>query len=510
MKRTISVLLLLSLTSVPLRATDDVRERPNILFFLVDDMGSTDTSVRFLRDLKGKPVDAPLNRRYRTPNMERLAAQGRIFTNARACSVCSPTRVSLMTGKDAARLHVTTWTHPKTSQDTGVIRKNGLTGPKWSFAGMNPTQTTLPRLLATAGYRTIHCGKAHFGPDDSPAGDPKSLGFAVNIGGYGGGGPGSYWGMKNFSAAWRKGGHDWDVPGLAKYHGTDTFLTEALTRELAAELTSTSATNIPFFAYMAHYAVHAPFEADARFAANYPDLKGDALAFATLVEGMDKSLGDLLDHLQKIGQAEKTLVIFYSDNGSDGPANTPLRGKKGTRFEGGCRVPMIAAWAKPDPSHPLQKAFPIPAGSEESGMVTPADFLPTLTAIAGAAIPQNEVIDGHDISAFLKGIPGTHRPPQFLLHFPHGRHNNELFTTWTDGSWKLIYQYAERKWELFNVATDIGESHDLIAEKPELALAMAHRMMDALKARGAQFPVDESSGREVRPDLAALESAVKP
>jgi arylsulfatase A-like enzyme len=485
-------------------------ERPNILFFLVDDMGVFDTVVPFVHDAAGKPVSSPLQHRYRTPNMERLAANGVRFSNARAFSVCTPTRTAIISGQHPARLQITTWTHPKQGRDTGEVSGGELRGPAWRTGGLDPAMLTLPRLLQSAGYHTIHCGKAHFGPDDSPAGDPRNLGFAVNIGGYGGGGPGSYWGEKNFSAAWRNGGHDWDIPGLGKYHGRKTFLTEALTLELTDALTAAVREEKgPFFAHMSHYAVHAPFEADERFSANYPELTGMPLAFATLIEGMDKSLGDLLGTLESLGVASKTLVVFYSDNGSDGPPNLPLRGKKGTRFDGGSRVPMIVAWAKPDPAEPLQKQWPVLPGAIEDDLVTPMDFLPTLARVAGAVLPENIPFDGHDLGPYLRGMPGTHRPQRFALHFPHGRHNNELFTTLVDGSWKLIYQHAERDWQLTNIALDPTEKRNMAAERPELALAMARKMIEGLDEMKAQWPVDRKSGEAVKPDLSELEAALK-
>lgn len=486
----------------------DEKTRPNILFFLVDDMGTTDTSVRFLETPDGKPIDAPLNARYRTPNMERLAAQGRLFTNAHAYSVCTPTRASLMSGKEAPRLHITTWTHPQQVIDTGKIEKNGITGPAWRMEGLDVSLPTLPRLLSQNGYHTIHCGKAHFGPTATAAGDPKNLEFQVNIGGCGVGGPGSYWGTKNYSAAWRNGGHDWDIPGLEKYHGQDVFLTEALTRELCGSLENTVKDGKPFFAYMAHYAVHAPFEADARFTKNHPDLKGMELAFATLVEGMDKSLGDLLDKLNQLGVAENTLVIFYSDNGSDGPPNLPLRGKKGTRFEGGSRVPMIAAWAKPDPENAFQKALPISPGSRDGSLIIPADFLPTLLAVTGTPLPKDSVIDGRDISPALRGT-GDKPTKGFLVHFPHGKHNNELFSTWTEGSRKLIYQYESREWSLFDTHTDIGEKNDLLRSDPKAAMELAKHMLAHMETIGAQFPIDQASGSPVKPDLKPLQALIE-
>lgn len=483
--------------------------KPNILFFLVDDMGIADTSVPFLYDHKGEQVDMPLNSRYRTPNIGRLARQGRKFTNAHAYAVCTPTRVALMTGLSAERQRITTWTHPKAPQDTGAYDRDGLKSAEWRMEGLDPELPNLPKLLAANGYRTIHCGKAHFGPDSTPSGDPTKLGFHINIAGYGGGGPGSYWGEKNYSAAWRGGDRMWDVPGLDKYHGTPTFLTEALTLELNEALGRAVADRKPFFAHMSHYAVHAPFETDERFAGNYPDLKGKELAFATLVEGMDKSLGDLLDHLEKLGIAEETLVVFYSDNGSDGPPNKPLRGSKGWRFQGGSRVPMIIAWAKPNPDHPMQKALPIPAGSRDHRMVTPMDFMPTLLQVAGIPIPAGLSLDGEDIRAMFRGIPGSHGRDEFLVHFPHGRHNNKMFSTMVAGDWKIIYEYATRSWQFTNLAYDPFEEENWIERKPAEALMLAERMMTRLRERKASFPRDAETGEEVLPDLAPLERIVK-
>lgn len=505
MKFTLIVVLLLTFGGMPATAAD----RPNILFFLVDDMGVTDTSVPFLYDTQGKPVKAPLNARYRTRNMEKLAKQGRKFVNAHAYPVCTPTRVSLMTGIDAPRLHVTTWTHPQVTQDTDFQVKNGIGPPKWHMQGIDLSLPTLPRILRQVGYRTIHCGKAHFGPQDTAAADPRNLGFDVNIAGFGGGGPGSYWGEKNFSAAWRGGGHQWDVPGLDKYHGKDIFLTEALTLEMDDQLEKSVVAGKPFFAYMSHYAVHAPFETDSRFAAHCPNLTGKDLAFATMVGGMDKSLGDLIAKLDALGVAEDTLVIFYSDNGSEGPLNVPIRGRKGSRWEGGIRVPMMVAWAKPDAANPLQQKLPIPAGSLDHTLIQPADFLPTIVAITGTKLSPGDVIDGHDLSADFMGISVNHRPQTFLAHFPHSRDSDGYFSAFIDGDWKISYGYADKKWQLTDLTQDIGENTNLAAAKPAKALAMAESMIAALKSGNAQYPVDTATGAPLVPDLTPLQNAVK-
>ena len=477
-------------------------DKPNILFFLVDDMGIGDTSVPFLYE-KGVPKKIALNDLYRTPNMEKLAANGRLFTNAYSYSVCSPTRISLMTGQAAPRHAVTTWTHPKKSSiDTGLVTRAGIKSPpNWRITGIDRSLPLLPRLMKDAGYRTLFAGKAHFGPDDTPAGDPANLGFDVNVAGFGGGGPGSYWGKYNYSANHRTGKHAWDVPGLEKYHGSETFLSEAITLEMNQAIETAVKAKEPFFAYMSHYAVHAPWiYPDARFTKNYPKLKGHGLAFATLVEGMDKSLGDIISKLDALGVAEETLVIFFSDNGSAWSSNGPFRDKKGSRFEGGLRVPLIVAWAKPDSTHPLQQALSIPANSVEHSIVTCVDMMPTMLKIAGADIPDGTVIDGFDISPYFAGKAGRHRPQQFLTHFPH-RHQNTLFSTYREDNWKVIYNYGSNKWELYDLASDPFEKKNVFGANPERSVAIAKAMIRELDAQGALYPIRVESGEPVKPKL---------
>ncbi|MEM7383980.1 MAG: sulfatase-like hydrolase/transferase [Verrucomicrobiota bacterium] len=497
------VAILLWLTSTTLWAD----KRPNILFFLVDDMGVGDTSVPFFyQDGEARKIE--LNEVYRTPHMAKLAERGRLFTNAYAYSVCSPTRISLMTGQEAPRHRVTTWTHPKQSSiDTGLVETDAIRSPaEWRIAGLDRSLPLLPRLLQQSGYRTLFAGKAHFGPDDTPSGDPTNLGFDINIAGFGGGGPGSYWGKYRYSANHRTGKHVWDVPGLEKYHGTDVFLTEAITLEMSQAIETAVKNGDSFFAYMSHYAVHAPWQyPDARFIKNYPQLKGHELAFATLVEGMDKSLGDLIHQLNELGVAEETLVIFFSDNGSAWSSNGPYRDKKGSRFEGGVRVPLIVAWAKPSPRHPLQKNLAIPANSVTHDVVTCVDLMPTILKIAGAKIPANAVIDGFDISPYFTAREGTHRPQEFLTHFPH-RHRNTLFSSFRQNDWKIIYNYASEKWELYNLKLDPLEISNLIGERTALALSLAKEMVKQLDARNATYPTRISSGEEVKPNLGLLGS----
>lgn len=443
---------------------------PNVLVVLVDDMGWQDTSVPFFHDKDGKPVVTELNRRYRTPAMEKLAAQGMKFTRAYAHPVCTPSRISLMTGKNAARHRVTNWTNPAGTENGDNDVKHLRSPDGWGVKGISPGEAMLPALLKQAGYRTIHCGKAHFGSKGAFGQYPQALGFEVNIAGNEIGHPASYFAKQDFG----KGSNH--VTGLEKWHGQELFLTEVLTRELGDAIAAAVKEEKPFFAYLAHYAVHSPFNEDPRFAANYPDLPPAQRAYATLIEGMDHSLGDLLGKLDALGVAENTLVLFLSDNGGDAPVpndnakpivsgNAPLRGKKGMRYEGGMRVPMIVAWAKPGADNP----FAIKAGSRTDDLVAIADVFPTVLGVAGV---KAEPFDGHDLQPYLKGEPGFHRPQSLLTHYPHG-HNNDHYSVLHDGRWKLIRNWADGSSELYDLASDLSEAKDLAAEQAERTKAMA-------------------------------------
>ncbi|MDB4817611.1 sulfatase-like hydrolase/transferase, partial [Akkermansiaceae bacterium] len=365
-------------------------QKPNVVLFLVDDMGAMDTSLPFLTDEKGIPVKHPLNHFYRTPNMERLAAQGTRFSQFYAQSVCSPTRISIMTGQNATRHRTTNWIRPAGNN------RSKFTSVDWNWNGLTKSSLTLSRLLAESGYQNIHVGKGHFGPYDHEGQDPLNLGFHVNIGGDSIGQPGSYYGEKNYGNE-VKGKDDtantYGVSHLTNYHGSDTFLSEALTIEAKKAVTHATEEKKPFYLYMAHYALHAPFHSDPRFAKNYLESgkPKKAQAYATLVEGMDKSLGDLLDHLNSLGVGEDTLVLFLGDNGGDAPlggahdygSSAPLRGKKGAHYEGGTRAPFIAAWAKPNPSNPHQKKLPIAQGVTQTQLATVMDLFPTILNLVG-------------------------------------------------------------------------------------------------------------------------------
>lgn len=481
--------------------------RPNVVLFLVDDMGVMDTSLPFLTDESGSPVRHPLNEYYRTPNMERLAERGMRLNNFYAMSVCSPTRVSIMTGQNAARHGTTNWINPTNNN-------RGPCGPEdWNWTGLGDEQVSLPRLLSAAGYRTIHVGKGHFAPRDYAGADPKDVGFDRNVAGHSAGHPGSYYGTKNFKNGPNDKVHA--VPDLEAYHGEDIFLTEALTREAKREVSEAVAADEPFFLYMAHYAVHSPFQSDARFAEHYKQSgrKKPAQAYATLIEGMDKSLGDLLDHVESLGVADNTLFVFLGDNGGDAPlggpheiaCSAPLRGKKGSHYEGGMRVPFIAAWAKANANEPNQAKLPITTGAIRSEVASVCDLMPTLLEVTGVSAPANHPTDGHSLSPLLSNQADPARSDTFLMHYPHAVHRSNYFTIYRHGNWKVAYHYYPEdtpekvRYELFDLSVDPSESNNLAESEPEKLTEMMGELIAELERQGAKYPTTRDRSGELRP-----------
>ena len=489
--------------------------QPNIVIMLVDDMGVMDTSVPFLTDADGKPKRYPLNDYYRTPNMERLAARGIRFNNFCAMSVCSPTRISIMTGQNAARHRTTNWINPDNDNA-------GPQGPaEWNWKGLKKGDVTLPALLQANGYRTIHVGKGHFAPREFEAANPQIIGFDINVAGASIGAPGSYYGTKNFGGltnnpkAKKKPGAA--VPGLEKYHSQDIFLTEALTIEAKSHVSDAVKEKKPFFLYFAQYAVHGPFNSDPRFADHYKDSgkPAPAQAFATLVEGMDKSLGDVLDHLDALGVADNTLILFLGDNGSDAPLGhehavacaAPLRGKKGSHYEGGMRVPFIAAWAKPNSENAHQKRLPITAGAIQSQQAAVYDMFPTLLGIAGIDSPTQHIVDGKKLDTLLTAKPDSSRSETFLMHYPHSPHRTNYFTTFRDGEWKVIYHYFPTEvsggshYQLFNLTADPIEQTDLATTKPDVLKKLMQGLITGLEAQHAVYSVEKGTQTPMKPKM---------
>jgi arylsulfatase A-like enzyme len=507
---------------------DAADERPNIILFLVDDLGWQDSEVSF--------EDQPslFQQHYRTPNLLRLASRGVRFDNAYAHCVCSPTRTSIMTGQNPARHHVTNWTLRTDQETSGTTAR--LAAPNgWRREGIQPGTVTLPERLRSAGYRTIHVGKAHWGAIGTLGSDPCHLGFDINIAGHAAGAPGSYQGIDDYGRLDSKGQpSEWAVPGLEKYYGTNTHLTDALAREATAAIDEAISDQQPFFLYMATYAVHAPLQPHPRFMEHYRGQKypGTDIAipeneacYASMVEGYDAALGAILDRIRDRNVADRTILIFTSDNGGlsahargttpcgtdTNTHNWPLREGKGSAYEGGIRVPLVVSWATPDSGIPLQKQIPVTGGSVCRQPVVCEDLMPTICHWAGVAAiaPDQEmetVLDGRDWTPLLRNtgaVPMEVDRP-LVFHYPHvwGPRNGRGYQPHSAlrlGNWKVIYFYDSDTWELYDLSVDIGEASDLAAAQPDKLAELAKRLIGELDARQAQYPTDRQTGQPVRP-----------
>ncbi len=461
--------------------------KPNIVVFLVDDLGWQDTSVPFHSEV------TPFNELYNTPNLEKLAANGTKYTNAYAAGpVRTPSRTTLLTGQSPARSHITYWTLYK-DKDTSKKHPT-LSPPQWDLDALQPGELTLPSLLQDAGYHTIHVGKAHLGAVDSPGGNPENLGFDVNVAGHGAGGPGSFYGTHRFMATREKKDFEnhqvWDVPGLEKYHDQEIFLSEALAIEACNEIEKAVETNEPFFLHFAPYAVHTPIMPNPKYNEKYEGIDKREAAYATMVESVDASLGSVLDTLQELGIADNTIVIFTSDNGGlsaharggeKHTHNKPLRSGKGSAYEGGIRVPLIV--------QDLDKK-----SSVNTENVISHDLFPTILQYAGIDAPDNHVIDGialEDVHG--DRVIGWHQPHQWGAAGP----GIEPFTAIRQGKWKLIFFHADERYELYDLVRDIGETVNVKSKYPFKFREMRNTLLNWAINREAQPSILIETGEPV-------------
>jgi len=475
---------------------------PNIIVFIVDDMGWLDTSVPFAGSVTAN------NKKYHTPNMERLAKEGMIFTDAYAAPVCTPSRVSLMTGMNVAHHHVTNWTHPL--KNTVADAKNPpYDYADWNINGFSPIAgiektvhaTALPQLLKAAGYFTIHVGKAHWGAQGTPGANPYNLGFIVNVAGHAAGHPQSYLSEDNYGNIPGSKVAAQAVPDLEEYYQTGTFLTEALTREALKSLEYPVAKKQPFFLHFAHYAVHTPLMADVRYFQKYLDrgLDSAEAKYASLIEGMDKSLGDVIDFIEQKGIKNNTVIFFLSDNGGlslpprgDKPLthNAPLKAGKGSVYEGGIRIPFIVSYPK------LVKK-----GQVSHTPIIIEDLFPTLLDITGMKNYKTiQKIDGRSLVPQLKEPSLADTSRILLWHYPnYWRPSNFPGTNYHSAlrqhNWKLVYNQQTRNAELYDLSTDIGEQKDLSTIYPHKTKELVALLGKLLKAYNAPMPKDKVSGK---------------
>lgn len=475
---------------------------PNIIVFMVDDMGWQDTSEPFWTE------KTPLNNKFKTPSMERLAAEGLKFTNAYATPVCTPTRVSLLTGMNAAHHRITNWTSPQRDNPTDNA-DNQFGAADWNYNGFSPVAgvprtvhaTSFVQLLKDAGYFTIHVGKAHWGSSGTPGSNPYNLGFMVNIAGSAAGHPQSFLGTDNYGnmpgkASWQA------VPNLQEYYGSDTFLTEALTLEALKAIDGSVSQKKPFFLYLSHYAVHVPIMKDKRFSQKYIDagLDDKEAGYAALVEGMDKSLGDVMNFLKEKKIDKNTIIIFMSDNGGltlpgsrGGEAfthNLPLKAGKGSVYEGGIREPMLVKW--PGVTKP---------GSTAKQYVIIEDFFPSILEMAGVKNYHTiQEVDGKSFVPVLKNAGYSNNDRSLIWHYPNKWIGNDgpginYVSAIRIGDWKLVQSMRTGKKELYNLARDIGELQDVADRHPEILERLAGSLSSQLKKWKAPMPVVKTTGK---------------
>lgn len=444
--------------------------RPNIVVILIDDMGWRDLACYG-------------SRFYETPRIDRLARRGMRFTDAySACTVCSPSRAAIMTGKYPARLHLTDWIPGYTPQNTKRLV------PDWTKR-LELEETTLAEVLKSAGYATAHVGKWHLGDE---AYYPQHQGFDINIGGDHSGQPASHFWPYNRMVNGKPVGNSVPISGGKK----GEYLTDRLTDESLRFIQKQK--DGPFFLYLAHYAVHMPLQAKRELIDYYRKKLDESGPFdgqrcpvyAAMIHSVDQSVGRIMDALERHKIADNTIVIFTSDNGGltwpfcDGQPvtdNSPLRSGKGSPYEGGIRVPLIIDW--PGVVEPDSKC---------EQPVIGADLFPTILGMAGICKNSNNTpcgVDGESLVPLLKQT-GWPARDAIYWHYPHYHlwGSNNPHSTVREGDFCLIEFLVDNHIELYNLKEDIGQKHNLAKLMPQKAERLHRKLKNWQKNVDAQFP----------------------
>lgn len=431
-------------------------DRPNVVFILADDLG--------WRDLSNEGSSF-----YESPNIDRIAKDGAKFTRGyAACQVCSPSRAAILTGKFPARVGITDWIGASYGEQWKL---NTKLLPAPYIEQLPASETTMAETFRDQGYQTFFAGKWHLGGKGSL---PTDHGFQINVGGTDRGSPpGGFFSPYN-------------NPKL-KDGPKGEYLPLRLGQETADFIEANH--DDPFFVFLSFYAVHGPIQTTKALWAKYREKAmeqnetvenrfaidrtlpvrnvQDYPLYGGLVEGMDQSVGLVLAKLDELGLTENTIVVFTSDNGGvasgDGwsTSNLPLRGGKGRQWEGGIREPYYVMWPKG-----------IASGSTFDVPVTGTDFYPTLLELTGQPLLDDQHVDGVSLaSLLLNESPASDIQPRNLYwHYPHyGNQGGEPSSIVIQGDWKLIHYYEDGRDELYNIATDVGEQQNLVADQPQKA-----------------------------------------
>lgn len=392
-------------------------QKPNVLFFLIDDLGYADCGFN-----GGKEIQ--------TPNIDRLARQGTVLEAHYVQPVCSPTRAALMTGR-----------YPTGTGVYNVVRPHAT----W---GLPLQERTLPSALKEAGYSTHILGKWHLGEHD-PAYLPLARGFDHHYG--------HYFGALDYFTHERDGSLDWYRDGTQlKEEGYTTHL---LAAEAAKKLASPELKQKPFFLYMPFNGVHSPMQVPDSYLAPYAQLKGARLKLAGMLAAVDEAIGQVVAALEKNGLKENTLILFSSDNGGPKPGdNTPFSRYKGSIYEGGTRAAAFAHW----PGH-------IPAETRLQHPMHIIDWYPTLLKLAGASAEQKLPVHGQDLWPMLTQKQGSPHEELLLIHSPQR-------AAIRVGDWKLIHDSAAEP-ELYHLGQDLAEAHNLAAQQPQRVAELRSRLL---------------------------------
>ncbi len=438
-----------------LRSFAPARRPPNIVLVLIDDYGWTDTSYNG-------------SKFYETPNIDRLARSGMVFTDGYSASpVCSPTRAAIMTGKYPARLHLTAHLQGASNRFhfTKVLQPN-------TRLELPLEEVTIAELLRQRGYRTACIGKWHLGKTGFL---PSAQGFEIAFGGDEAGSTNDF-----FFPAWKK-----KIP----LDGRDgEYLTDRLT-DLSIDFINSSKDR-PFFLYLPHFAVHTPIQGKPKKVRKYdaksrPENPQNYGEYAAMIESVDESVGRVLEALRQSGLEDNTLVLFSGDNGGVASrewknrpvtSNLPLRLGKGHLYEGGIRVPTIIRW--PGVTKP---------GSQCHDAVVSYDYAPTLAEAAGLGASMTRQMDGRSVVPLLNGAASLNRDN--FWHYPHyspqlGRPSAAI----RRGDDKLILFFEDNRAELYNLKDDIGETRDLAGSEPAKTAALRKRLEAWLRETNAQLP----------------------
>ena len=443
--------------------------KPNVVLILADDLGWTDLAC-FGSDF------------HETPHLDRLARDGMKFTQSySACTVCSPTRAALLTGKYPARLHVTDWI-------PGQMPNNPkLLVPDWT-KHLPLEEQTLAEDFKAAGYVTASIGKWHLGAREYY---PEKHGFDLSVGGTDKAQPPSYFAP-------------WKISTLSEGQDGD-YLTDRLGEEAAKFIES--AKENPFFLYVPHFAVHTPIQGPPDLVKKYQNKLTAGLthanpAYASMVESLDATVGRIREKLDALRLSERTIIIFTSDNGGRIPttSNKPLRFGKASAYEGGVRVPLIVHWP----------GITKPAAISDTPVIT-MDLAATLIEMCG--LPANRKMDGISLVPLLRATGELSRDTLFW-HYPHHQHYQlggaMPYGAIRSGDFKLIEFFNEMRVELYNVRADLGEQHDLASARPQKVEELRRRLHAWRNEIGAQMPTPNPKHDPAQPEYTPPPRMKKP